>query len=283
VGDPVQASSEAEESAKEAAALLAQQAADAGDVDEDAPYESAEQLDAKLVTLSSLPRSRWANLGRLDIIRRRNRPEAPPKAPALAPFFLNTVPGLSTTFKPMEDPLGEGEAGPRSHIVNFGKLGALSAFQKTLCDCGESQDCEWRGMVGAWWCRWPVAAQGVGGPEEECGAPVRLTLSPCLPTPLLPASRRALYGHAQGNGTGSHRLGDSSAQVSVAPKRHAFGPCCPPRTAATRPHARLWPSWLTHVFLPQPLQRGRTVSLHAGLLRHVAGAPAGLRACSGLS
>jgi U3 small nucleolar RNA-associated protein 21 len=143
VGDPVLASAEAEESANEAAERLAKAVEEAEEGDEDAPYESAEQLDAKLVTLSSLPRSRWANLGRLDIIRRRNRPEAPPKAPALAPFFLSTVPGLSTTFKPMEDPLGEGDGdGPRSHIVNFGKLGALSAFQKKLCDCSEGKDCE---------------------------------------------------------------------------------------------------------------------------------------------
>lgn len=144
VGDPRDAATQAADIADAAAAAAA--ATEAASVETDGaelPYESAEQLDAQLITLSSLPRSRWANLGKLDIIRRRNRPDAPPKAPALAPFFLSTVPGLTTTFKPADDPLGEADGdGPRSHIVNFGKLGVLSGFQKQLQTCALAGSCK---------------------------------------------------------------------------------------------------------------------------------------------
>lgn len=104
--------------------------------------KSAEQLDADLITLSTLPKSRWVNLSKLDVIRRRNKPTEPPKAPSLAPFFLGTVPGLVSTFKPTEDPLAQlGEDGSSSRILNFGKLGTLSAFQHQLVQCGKNHDC----------------------------------------------------------------------------------------------------------------------------------------------
>ncbi|XP_063744839.1 WD repeat-containing protein 36 isoform X2 [Eleginops maclovinus] len=64
----------------------------------DDAYESAEQLGAELVTLSLLPESRWKSLMHLDAIKRRNKPVAPPAAPAAAPFFLPTVTGLTPRF-----------------------------------------------------------------------------------------------------------------------------------------------------------------------------------------
>ncbi|XP_068423061.1 WD repeat-containing protein 36 [Clinocottus analis] len=64
----------------------------------DDAYESAEQLGAELVTLSLLPESRWKSLLHLDTIKRRNKPVAPPPAPAAAPFFLPTLPGLTPRF-----------------------------------------------------------------------------------------------------------------------------------------------------------------------------------------
>uniref|UniRef100_A0A673AJH2 WD repeat domain 36 n=1 Tax=Sphaeramia orbicularis TaxID=375764 RepID=A0A673AJH2_9TELE len=64
----------------------------------DDTYESVEQLGAELVTLSLEPESRWKSLLHIDIIKRRNRPTAPPVAPPTAPFFLPTVPGLTPRF-----------------------------------------------------------------------------------------------------------------------------------------------------------------------------------------
>lgn len=52
---------------------------------------SGEPLEDGLITLSTLPSSRWLNLSRLDEVRERNKPIEPPKAPENAPFFLPTV------------------------------------------------------------------------------------------------------------------------------------------------------------------------------------------------
>uniref|UniRef100_A0A665TRN7 Uncharacterized protein n=1 Tax=Echeneis naucrates TaxID=173247 RepID=A0A665TRN7_ECHNA len=66
--------------------------------DMDDVYESADQLGAELVTLSLLPESRWKCLLHLDDIKKKNKPVAPPTAPAVAPFFLPTLPGLTPQF-----------------------------------------------------------------------------------------------------------------------------------------------------------------------------------------
>uniref|UniRef100_A0A3P8P256 Small-subunit processome Utp21 domain-containing protein n=1 Tax=Astatotilapia calliptera TaxID=8154 RepID=A0A3P8P256_ASTCA len=66
--------------------------------EEEDVYQSAEQLGAELVTLSLLPESRWKSLLHLDEIKKRNKPVAAPAAPAAAPFFLPTVPGLTPRF-----------------------------------------------------------------------------------------------------------------------------------------------------------------------------------------
>ncbi|CAH1986291.1 unnamed protein product [Acanthoscelides obtectus] len=58
-------------------------------------YTSPEQLDKDMVTMSGLAASRWQNLLNIDIIKRRNKPKEPPKAPKAAPFFLPTVPTLN--------------------------------------------------------------------------------------------------------------------------------------------------------------------------------------------
>jgi U3 small nucleolar RNA-associated protein 21 len=53
--------------------------------------DKVEQLSPDLLTLSSLPQSQWIMLSKLDIIKARNKPTAPPTKPELAPFFLNQV------------------------------------------------------------------------------------------------------------------------------------------------------------------------------------------------
>ena len=43
--------------------------------------------------MSSLPKSRWLNLNKLDALRQRNRAADMVKTSKAAPFFLATVPG----------------------------------------------------------------------------------------------------------------------------------------------------------------------------------------------
>ncbi|XP_043480931.1 WD repeat-containing protein 36 [Leptopilina heterotoma] len=66
------------------------------DVDDE--YKSPEQISNELITLSSLAQSRWKNLLDIDIIKKRNKPKEPPKAPEAAPFFLPTIPSLEPKF-----------------------------------------------------------------------------------------------------------------------------------------------------------------------------------------
>ncbi|CAH0382177.1 unnamed protein product [Bemisia tabaci] len=63
----------------------------------DDEYQSPDQI-SHLITLSDLASSRWQNLLDLDIIKKRNKPKEPPKAPAEAPFFLPTLPTVDLQF-----------------------------------------------------------------------------------------------------------------------------------------------------------------------------------------
>ncbi|XP_068154216.1 WD repeat-containing protein 36 [Drosophila tropicalis] len=63
-----------------------------------ATYETPKQLAPELITLSGQAASRWQNLLDLELIKKRNKPKAPPKTPKQAPFFLPTVSGLEMRF-----------------------------------------------------------------------------------------------------------------------------------------------------------------------------------------
>ncbi len=54
---------------------------------------AAAASDRGAISLSGLPRSHWETLFSLDLVRARNRPEAPPAAAPQAPFFLPTLRG----------------------------------------------------------------------------------------------------------------------------------------------------------------------------------------------
>ncbi len=101
-------------------------------------------LADSLVTLSTLPKSRWSNLLNLDTIKQRNKPIEPPKTPKLAPFFLPTLPGLQPKFLPSEEgnEIPVNEVGGGSKILNLGELQPLSEFQKCLRQCANSKHCE---------------------------------------------------------------------------------------------------------------------------------------------
>ncbi len=57
-------------------------------------FQSPEQISKNLITLSTLPESKWKNLLVLDTIRQRNKPKEPLNVPKQAPFFLPTVSNL---------------------------------------------------------------------------------------------------------------------------------------------------------------------------------------------
>lgn len=78
------------------------------DEEDDGPAVVNEQLGKDMVTLSTVPRSRWQTLLHLDLVKvcisvvyarrwpadrcqERNKPKEPPKAPEKAPFFLPSL------------------------------------------------------------------------------------------------------------------------------------------------------------------------------------------------
>lgn len=52
-------------------------------------YQSVDQIDEKLLTLSVGPRTKYQTILHLDIIKQRNKPKEAPKKPESAPFFLS--------------------------------------------------------------------------------------------------------------------------------------------------------------------------------------------------
>jgi len=98
-------------------------------------------LGSDLVTFSTLPASRWANLSNLTEIRQRNKPKEAPKAPKAAPFFLPINQGLQSSFAlpdRADDAMDSSDLS--SKVLNFGKLGVLSKFQRTLLKCAQADD-----------------------------------------------------------------------------------------------------------------------------------------------
>ena len=110
---------------------------------EDPSEKNIVPLADGLVTLSTLPKSRWHNLQNLDIIKLRNKPIEPPKQPKQAPFFLPTLPGIEPKFIPAaeDEEIPSSESGG-SRILNLGKLQPLSEFQKCLEQCVSTKHCK---------------------------------------------------------------------------------------------------------------------------------------------
>ena len=79
--------------------------AESGGENNDDPFGDVtiEPVQKGMATLSNLPKSRWANLRVLDVIKKRNAPKEAPKAPPNAPFFLNVKTGLEPELAPGDD------------------------------------------------------------------------------------------------------------------------------------------------------------------------------------
>nr|CAD7602515.1 unnamed protein product [Timema genevievae] len=100
---------------------------DSDQEDTDMQYQSPAQISQQLVTLSTLPSSRWHNLLHLDTIKMRNKPKDAPKAPKAAPFFLPTIPSLELRFELGQANKPGGQIRDRSSVdihsfTVFGKL-----------------------------------------------------------------------------------------------------------------------------------------------------------------
>ena len=97
-------------------------------------YKSPEQLSEELITLSTLPTSRWKNLINLDLIKQRNKPIEPLEKPKEAPFFLPVTSGLNPSFDFGLEKRKEENDQSRSRIIN--QLVAFTEFGEVLFNAG---------------------------------------------------------------------------------------------------------------------------------------------------
>lgn len=108
-------------------AMAAPASADSG------PSHSLEPRGEGLVTLSPLPPSRWMHLAKLDLVRARNKPIEPPKAPVLAPFFLPTLPGVAPKFDLSAAPSAAERPAADSRLIRASELTASTPWVRALC------------------------------------------------------------------------------------------------------------------------------------------------------
>jgi U3 small nucleolar RNA-associated protein 21 len=101
-----------------------------------------DQLSADMMTLSLVPKSRWQTLLHIDLIKQRNKPLEPPKAPEKAPFFL---PSLNSAAKNLLLPAAPdtGDAGHKSRITTLDRSRTEEAFASKLREAAETGNCEW--------------------------------------------------------------------------------------------------------------------------------------------
>lgn len=102
-------------------------------------YETPDQITKELITMSGVSASRWQNLLDLEIIKKRNKPKAPPKVPKQAPFFLPTVAGLEMKFDVASEKTDDDLY---SHVRKATALSNLTTFGKLLEATANSRDYE---------------------------------------------------------------------------------------------------------------------------------------------
>ncbi|EOR02845.1 hypothetical protein E3P92_03138 [Wallemia ichthyophaga] len=89
-----------------------------------------DQLSDGLVTLSTMPRTRWQTLLNLDTIRERNKPAEPVKAPEQAPFFLPSL--MDTQNNTSGDKMSMDVDKQDTHRLVEGALGIETQLSKML-------------------------------------------------------------------------------------------------------------------------------------------------------
>jgi len=99
-------------------------------------YDSPEQIIYEIITLSSLPNSRWKNLLDLKLVKERNKPKEPPKKPKSAPFFLPTISGLEPKF----DASKKDENVIQSRVLPSSVFLEKSQFQLTIEECYKAKN-----------------------------------------------------------------------------------------------------------------------------------------------
>ncbi|XP_055850780.1 WD repeat-containing protein 36 [Episyrphus balteatus] len=106
----------------------------------DLNYESPSQLSKDMITMSGVAESRWQNLLDLDIIKKRNKPKAAPKAPKQAPFFLPTVAGIDLKFD-VSGATAEDENSKMLIPSNFNNLTTLAKLLEDTITTGIYTNC----------------------------------------------------------------------------------------------------------------------------------------------
>jgi U3 small nucleolar RNA-associated protein 21 len=100
---------------------------------------SALDIVDEMITISSLPSSRWQNLLNLESIKKRNKPKEKPKAPEAAPFFLPTSAGLVPKFD-LESAGASGDIAEPSKFLRINDMDIVTEFSRKLRAGGEDDD-----------------------------------------------------------------------------------------------------------------------------------------------
>ena len=103
--------------------------------EDDGPLPTLEQLSEDVMTLSLVPKSRWQTLLNIDLIRERNKPQEPPKAPEKAPFFLQSLQQKQQPPIPLDSNLQTGNVAPvatKSRLLRMDMTASESKFVTLL-------------------------------------------------------------------------------------------------------------------------------------------------------
>src|SRR5262249_39129348 len=111
------------------------------DEDEEAADQKVEQIASDMMTLSLLPKAKWQTLLHLDLIKERNKPVEPPKAPEKAPFFLHATGAKPAGEVETEAPPPDVAEG-RSRITRFDRSRLEDGSAAMLQAAAESGNCK---------------------------------------------------------------------------------------------------------------------------------------------
>lgn len=103
----------------------------------DDTYKSPHQISQNLITMSTLPASRWQNLLTLDVVKARNRPKVPIRAPKHASFFLPTVAGLDFQFD-TSNAIAANANGEATKLITPDSFSNLTAFGRLLVESAKT-------------------------------------------------------------------------------------------------------------------------------------------------